>query len=78
MQPFPTVNTRYNFYLLLDDALEQLESFGADRAVGFEHEEVFDGGVTLPIPNIFDDIASHNLGNLDLNVHTLGSVLKFR
>ena len=63
---------------MFECVLERSESFGADRAVGFGHEEVVGGAVTLPIPNIFDDIASHNLGNLDLNVHTLGSVLKCR
>ena len=57
-------------------ALEWFESLPA-VAVDFEHGGVFGDGATLPIPNIFDDKPSHNLGNLDSIVHKLGSVLKW-
>lgn len=64
---------RYESYLVFDLVLVLLVSFGV---VDFELEAFFVGGVTLPIPNIFDDTKSHNLDNLGLNDRTLGSVLK--
>ena len=60
-------------YLVVLAVLVLSVSFGV---VDFGLEGVFVGGVTLPIPNIFDDKGSHSLDNLDLNDHTLGSVLK--
>ena len=63
----------YESYLVVLAVLVLSVSFGV---VDFELEGFFVGGVTLPIPNIFDDKRSHSLDNLDLNDHTLGSVLK--
>ena len=62
---------RYDSYLVLDSFLVLLVSF---VVVGFGLGGFSVGGVTLPIPNIFDD--KHSLDNLGLNDHTLGSVLK--
>lgn len=58
---------------MFDSVLVLLVSFGV---VDFELEGFFVGGVTLPIPNIFDDTRPHNLDNSGLIDHTLGSVLK--
>ena len=64
---------RYDSYLVLDSFLVLLVSF---VVVGFGLGGFSVGGVTLPVPNIFDDKGSHSLDILGLNDHTLGSVLK--